>query len=150
LVFVGAILAILPIGVIYGLTMIAAPRPGGGDFDAGRASIQSGEEAGAIALLEETTQAEPGNAEAFYALGKAHYQAGNFPAARDALSEALRLDPTNEQILLAFALLGKAAGFDPGDYLRNDARSGTESFPDSVWNLSRESIAPHQNDAKKF
>jgi len=63
-----------------------------------------------IGLLKEVTQAKPDDAEAWTYLGQAYLNAQKLTEARQALQQALKLDPNNKSAQESLKLLDGAAG----------------------------------------
>lgn len=74
--------------LFWSVSVLALPAPR--DIDA---AVKAGDLAGAESMLREVIAAKPTSARAHYELGQVLARAGKLPAARQALTEAERLDP---------------------------------------------------------
>jgi Flp pilus assembly protein TadD len=90
-----------------------AATPGSADYAAGKAAIDKGDFAGAIAALKRVTASEPKNANAFNLLGYATRKSGDPRGSLQYYQQALAIDPkhigAHEYIGEAYLMLGDVA-----------------------------------------
>ena len=127
--------------LVAALAACAAPTPAFDDhLAAGRAALDAGDTAKAIAELETAVGLDPTRAEAQVLLGQAYYTAGRSQEARERLQTGLRQDPNNAsaQYLLgdlsvdAGRLLDAATAYAAAVKIDPGARAAHPNIEDSV------------------